>query len=52
MLADPELLAEAKKAQIDINYISAQEVTKDFNEMMSQPPAVIETMKKYLVPAE
>jgi tripartite-type tricarboxylate transporter receptor subunit TctC len=52
VLADPELLAEAKKAQIDINYISSQEVTKDFNEMMSQPPAVIETMKKYLVPAE
>jgi hypothetical protein len=52
VLADPELLAEAKKAQIDINYISAQEVTKDFNEMMNQPPAVIETMKKYLVPAE
>jgi tripartite-type tricarboxylate transporter receptor subunit TctC len=52
VVADPELIAEAKKAQIDINYISAQEVTKDFNEMMNQPPTVIEAMKKYLVPAE
>ncbi|HEY6259469.1 MAG TPA: tripartite tricarboxylate transporter substrate-binding protein [Xanthobacteraceae bacterium] len=51
-IADPELLAEAKKAQIDINYISAQDVTKDFNEMMSQPPQVVEAMKKYLVPTE
>jgi tripartite-type tricarboxylate transporter receptor subunit TctC len=52
VLADPELLAEAKKAQIDINYISAQEVTKDFSEMMNQPAPVIEAMKKYLAPTE
>jgi hypothetical protein len=45
-------MAEAKKAQIDISFISAQEVTKGFNEMMSQPPQVIEAMKKYLQPAE
>ena len=51
-IADPELLAEAKKAQIDINYISAEDVTRSFNEMMSQPPQVIEAMKKYLVPPE
>src|SRR6266436_5605978 len=51
-MADPELLAEAKKAQIDVNYISAQDVTKSFNEMMAQPPQVIEAMKKYLQPAE
>jgi tripartite-type tricarboxylate transporter receptor subunit TctC len=51
-MADPELQAEAKKAQIDVNYISAQEVTKGFHEMMSQPPPVIEAMKKYLQPPE
>jgi tripartite-type tricarboxylate transporter receptor subunit TctC len=51
-IADPELLAEAKKAQIDITYISAEDVTKNFNEMMNQPPPVIEAMKKYLVPTE
>jgi tripartite-type tricarboxylate transporter receptor subunit TctC len=51
-MGDPELLAEAKKAQIDLNYISAQDVTKSFNEMMTQPPQVIEAMKKYLQPTE
>jgi tripartite-type tricarboxylate transporter receptor subunit TctC len=51
-MADPELLAEAKKAQIDVSYISGQEITKSFNEMMTQPPPVIEAMKKYLQPAE
>lgn len=51
-IADPELLAEAKQAKIDINYISGEDVGKSFNELMSQPPEVIEAMKKYLVPAE
>jgi tripartite-type tricarboxylate transporter receptor subunit TctC len=51
-MADPELQAEAKKAQIDMNYISAQDVTKSFNEMMNQPPQVVEAMKKYLQPGE
>jgi tripartite-type tricarboxylate transporter receptor subunit TctC len=51
-IADPELLAEAKKAQIEINYISGPEVTKDFHEMMNQPPQVVEAMKKYLTPGE
>jgi tripartite-type tricarboxylate transporter receptor subunit TctC len=51
-LTDPELQAEAKKAQIDINYISGPDVTKSFGEMMSQPPAVVEAMKKYLSPGE
>jgi tripartite-type tricarboxylate transporter receptor subunit TctC len=51
-MADPELQAEAKKAQIDMNYISGQDVARSFNEMMNQPPRVIEAMKKYLQPAE
>jgi tripartite-type tricarboxylate transporter receptor subunit TctC len=51
-MADPELLAEAKTAKIDVSFISAQEVTNNFNEMMSQPPQVIEAMKKYLQPGE
>ncbi len=51
-MADPELLAEATKAKIEINYISGPEVTKGFHEMMNQPPPVIEAMKKYLTPGE
>jgi tripartite-type tricarboxylate transporter receptor subunit TctC len=48
-IADPEFQAEAKKAQIDMEYISAQDVTKGFDEMTSQPPQVIEAMHKYLL---
>lgn len=48
-MADPEFQAEAKKAQIDMEYISAQDVSKGFNEMMSQPPQVLEAMHKYLL---
>lgn len=49
-VADPEFQAAAKKANIDMSYISAQNVTKGFNEIMNQPPQVLEAMKKYLQP--
>src|ERR1700722_17135365 len=51
-MADPELQAEAKKAQIDVSYISGREGAKGFKERMSQPPQVVEAMKKYLQPTE
>ena len=51
-MADPELLAEAKKAKIDMNFISAQDVTKSFNEMMSQPPAGDRGDEEVSAPAE
>ena len=51
-IADPQFQAEAKKAQIDMVYISAQDVIKGFDEMMSQPPQVLEAMNKYLQPGE
>ena len=44
-----DLLTEADKAQIEMQHISAQDVTKGFNEMMNQPPHVLEAMKKYLL---
>ena len=47
-LADPKLLAEMKTAQIEINHIPAQEVTKAFNAMVNQPPQVLDVMGKYL----
>lgn len=49
-IADPQFQADAKKAQIDIQYISGENVTKGFNEMINQPPEVLAAMKKYLVP--
>jgi tripartite-type tricarboxylate transporter receptor subunit TctC len=47
-LADPQLLAEMKTAQIEIKHISADAVTQGFNTMISQPPQVLEAMGKYL----
>jgi tripartite-type tricarboxylate transporter receptor subunit TctC len=47
-LADPKFLAEATTAQIEVNHISADEVTRAFNVMINQPPQVLEAMGKYL----
>ena len=47
---DPQMMADALKAQIEVQYISAADVAKGFNDMFNQPPAVIEAMKKYLQP--
>jgi hypothetical protein len=47
-LADPKFLAEMKTAQIEINPISADAVTKGFNTMINQPPEVLAAMGKYL----
>jgi tripartite-type tricarboxylate transporter receptor subunit TctC len=49
-IADPQFQAEAKKAQIDMEYLSPQDVIKGFDEMMNQPPQVLEAMNKYLQP--
>jgi tripartite-type tricarboxylate transporter receptor subunit TctC len=51
-LADPQFQHEATTAKIDMEYISPQEVMKGFDEMMNQPPAVLEAMAKYLQPSE
>ena len=36
-----------EKAQIDVEPISADDVTKDFAAMMNQPPEAIAAMAKY-----
>jgi len=47
-VTDPEFVAEAKTAKIDMGLIPADQVTKLFKEMMSQPPQVLQAMDKYL----
>ncbi len=47
-LKDPELLAEAKKAKIDMNHISYEQVQKDFNAMLNQTPETLKEMGKYI----
>jgi tripartite-type tricarboxylate transporter receptor subunit TctC len=45
---DPQFQAEAKKAKIHMQHISADDVTKMFKELMNQPPPVLDAMRKYL----
>ncbi|HWP57913.1 MAG TPA: tripartite tricarboxylate transporter substrate-binding protein [Candidatus Acidoferrales bacterium] len=47
-IQDPELQAEAKKAKIDFQYISADQVIRDFNSLLNQPPEVLREMGKYI----
>lgn len=47
-LKDPALIAEAKKAKINIVAISADTVTKSFAELLNQPAPVLAAMNKYL----
>lgn len=47
-IADPLLQADANKARVPMQYISAEEVTRNFAELMNQPPAILEAMGKYL----
>jgi len=47
-LQDPELLAEAKKAKIDMNLISHEQVQKDFNALLNQTPETLKEMGKYI----
>jgi tripartite-type tricarboxylate transporter receptor subunit TctC len=44
---DPQFLAEADKAQLEIDPLTADEVTKDFAAMMNQPPEAVAAMLKY-----
>jgi tripartite-type tricarboxylate transporter receptor subunit TctC len=51
-IADPQFLAEARSAKIDMEYISPQTVLAGFNEMINQPQHVLDAMGKYLQPGE
>ena len=47
-IKDPELIAEAQKAKIEMQFISAEQVVKDFNAMMNQTPETLKEMGKYI----
>jgi tripartite-type tricarboxylate transporter receptor subunit TctC len=49
VVKDPELLAEAKKLRIDIVPVRGEELQKTVQEVMKQPPEVIEQIKKLFV---
>jgi putative tricarboxylic transport membrane protein len=47
-LKDPELIAEAKKAKIDMQFIGHEQVLKDFNALLNQTPETLKEMGKYI----
>jgi len=48
VIKDPEFLAEGKKAKIDFQHISAEQVLKDFTALLNQTPEVLKEMSKYI----
>jgi hypothetical protein len=47
-MADPQLLAEAKKKKLEVDPTSGEELQIIAKEIMSQPPEVIARMKPLL----
>jgi tripartite-type tricarboxylate transporter receptor subunit TctC len=45
---DPELIAEAKKAKINMHLISHEQVQKDFTALLNQTPETLKEMGKYI----
>ena len=48
VLKDPELLAEAKKSRMDVEYTSGEELEALLKDVLGQPPEVIEQARKIL----
>jgi tripartite-type tricarboxylate transporter receptor subunit TctC len=48
VMKDPELIAEAKKANMDLEYMPADEALKIMKETLSQPKDVVEAFSKYI----
>lgn len=47
-IKDPDLIAEAKKAKIEVQFISPDEVLKNFNALMNQTAETLKEMGKYI----
>ena len=47
-IKDPELIAEARKAKMDLEYVSGDETLKVMNEVLSQPKDVVDEFSKYI----
>src|SRR3954470_11345191 len=47
-IADKELVAEATKAKMDLNYVGADVAVKVMKEMLSQPKDVVDEFSKYV----
>ncbi|MGH6691802.1 MAG: Bug family tripartite tricarboxylate transporter substrate binding protein [Gammaproteobacteria bacterium] len=47
-IKDPELVAEATKAKMELDYLSGEETLKIINEVLSQPKDIVDEFAKYI----
>ncbi len=47
-IKDPKLTAEAKKAKMDLNFVSGDEALKVINEVLGQPKDIVDEFGKYI----
>ncbi len=47
-IKDPELIAEAQKARLDLNFIAGDEALKVVKELLTQPKEVVAEFSKYI----
>jgi len=47
-IEDPQLKAEAKKAKMDLNYVSGDDALKVMHEVLNQPKDVVDEFSKYI----
>jgi tripartite-type tricarboxylate transporter receptor subunit TctC len=47
-MADPQLLAEAAKQNLEITAVSGEELAKIARDVINQPPEVVDRIKKIL----
>ncbi|MGH8641556.1 MAG: Bug family tripartite tricarboxylate transporter substrate binding protein [Burkholderiales bacterium] len=47
-IKDPELVAEATKAKMELEYLSGEETLKIINEVLSQPKDIVDEFSKYI----
>ena len=47
-LKDKDLLAEAEKGKMTIDYVSPEDALKVVSEVLAQPPDVVQTLAKYI----
>jgi tripartite-type tricarboxylate transporter receptor subunit TctC len=47
-IKDPELIAEAKKAKIEVQFIGHEQVQKGFEALLNQTPETLKEMGKYI----
>jgi hypothetical protein len=47
-IQDPELIAEAAKSKMELEYIGGDETLKIVNEVLSQPKDIVDEFAKYI----